>query len=193
MKEREREQEQEREREREIIEEQEQEQETNFDDVNDNNVLIRPDDTTHTRVDIDDIPNVRQDVGSIKRAITNDIKKSFKDIFNITIEKKNGSNSTTILKDTKFISEKSGVFIEFKGKRIGRVDKNLDPDLFSRKNKRFVDEFRSKLDLARKEYERSPSALVRNLPEDVVDSILDSSIERIDQKIDETTTSRSKT
>ena len=145
MKEREREQEQEREREREIIEEQEQEQETNFDDVNDNNVLIRPDDTTHTRVDIDDI------------------------------------------------SEKSGVFIEFKGKRIGRVDKNLDPDLFSRKNKRFVDEFRSKLDLARKEYERSPSALVRNLPEDVVDSILDSSIERIDQKIDETTTSRSKT
>ena len=195
MKEREQEQEQEQEREREMIEEQELEQETNFNDVDAHNVLIRPDDTTHTRVDIDDIddiPNVRQDVGSIKRAITSDVKKSFKDIFDITINKKNGPNSTAILDQTKFISSKNGkASIEYKGGRIGWVGKNLEVDLFEKKNKKLVNEFRSKLDLARKEYERSPSALVRDLPENVVDDILNSSIKRIDQKIDETAASLS--
>ena len=169
-----------------------QEQETSFNDVDDNNILIRPDNTTHTRVDVNDTPNVRQDVGSIRRAITNDVKKSFKDIFNITIGKKNGPNSTAILDHTRFVFEKSGkVFVEFKGKRIGRVNKNLEPDLFIRKNKGLVDEFRLKLGDARKEYERSPSALVRDLPENVVDDILNSSVEEIDKVIEETATSLS--
>ena len=184
----EREQEQEQEREREIMEEQELEQETNVDDIDLNNVFITPD-QRETRVNLDDIPNVKKDVGAIKRSITSDVKKAFKNIFNLSIEKKNGPNSTTILDYTKFVSEKSGkVFIEFKGERIGRVGKHLKPDLFIRKNKKFVDEFRLKLSGAVKEYEKTPSALVRDLPEDVVDSVLDSSIKRIDQKLDETAT-----
>ena len=36
----------------------------------------------------DDIPNVNKDIAGIKRSITNDVKKIFKDIFNVSIEKK---------------------------------------------------------------------------------------------------------
>ena len=182
----EREQEQEQEREREIMEE--QEQETNVDDIDLNNVFIRPDQReTNTRVNLDDIPNVKKDIWAIKRSITSDVKKAFKNIFNLSIEKKNGPNSTTILDYTKFVSEKSGkVFIEFKGERIGRVGKNLEPGLFIRKNKKFVDKFRLKLSGAVKEYEGTPSVLIQDLPEDVVEDILDSSIKRIDRKLDET-------
>ena len=41
------------------------------------------------------------------------------------------------------------------------------------------------MELVKLEYEKSPSSLVRNLPEEVVEDILDSSIERIEDEIDE--------
>ena len=73
----------------------------------------------------DDIPNVRKDIAGIKRSITNDVKKIFKDIFNVTIEKKNGHNSESILENTRFQNAKDGRFtIEFKGKRIGWIERD---------------------------------------------------------------------
>ena len=43
------------------------------------------------------------------------------------------------------------------------------------------------MELVKLEYEKSPSSLVRDLPEEVVNSILDSSIERIEEEIEERT------
>ena len=94
MKEREQEQEQwEQERAREDVEAQEQaEQETNFDDIGDVVVDLKnlEDQQRQAEVDMDlggsgsrgrdGIPNVRKDIAGIKRSITNDIKRVFKDI-----------------------------------------------------------------------------------------------------------------
>ena len=115
MKEREQEQEREQERAREELEEANQEeqaeQETNFDDIEDVIVDIGDleDGLGQQQVDMDldgGIPNVGKDVASIKRSITNDVKKIFKDVFDVSIQKKNGKNSKDILENTKFVSSK---------------------------------------------------------------------------------------
>ena len=186
MKEREQEKEQEQEREREEAN-QGIEEETNFDDIDD--ILI---DIGGLEDRIDEIPNVGVDVGNIRRAITNDVKKVFRSVFDISIEKKNGEGSTEILENTRFILSKNGrVSIEFKGSRIGWVERNGSVELFEKKNKKLVNEFRESMELAKLEYEKSPGSLVRDLPEEVVDSVLLSSVERMEDKIEERTASLS--
>ena len=189
MKEREQEQEREQERAREELEEANQEeQETNFDDIEDVIVDIGNREDQLEGLDLDGIPNVGRDVANIKRSITSDVKKIFRDIFNVSIEKKNGKNSKDVLENTKFVSSKNGrISIEFKGSRIGWVERDLTVNLFEKKNKRIVKEFKDSLELVKLEYEKSPSSLVRDLPEEVVEDILDSSIERISDEIDELT------
>ena len=130
MKEREQEQERAQERAREELEEANQaEEETNFDDIEDVIVDIgnREDQLVDLdREDLDGIPNVGKDVANIKRSITSDVKKIFRDIFDVSIEKKNGKSSKDILENTKFVSSKNGrISIEFKGSRIGWVERNL--------------------------------------------------------------------
>ena len=203
MKEREQEQEQEREQEVEWEREQEQEQETNFDEFED--VVVRLENLENQQqqaekneqvnMDLgggDDIPNVRKDIAGIKRSITNDVKKIFKDIFNVTIEKKNGHNSESILENTRFQNAKDGRFtIEFKGKRIGWIERAQagvrSVSLFEKKNKKLVDEFKNSMDGAAREFEKTPNSLVKNLPDYAVEDILDSSVERISDKVDELT------
>ena len=203
MKEREQEaeqQEQERIREEQEIEQANREQETNFDDDDDVVVDIggrdREEDKSRDRQDqlddqLDDIGDLLDDIGkdthNVRRATTNNIKKVIKNVFDVSLEKKNGTNSKGILEDTKFISSGNGrLSIEYKGSRIGWVERNLNVNLFEKKNKKLVDEFKQSLEFAKMEYEKSPSSLVRDLPENVVDSILDSSIERVDEVIEET-------
>ena len=191
MKEKEQEQEQERIREEQELEEANQDQaETNFDDIDD--VLIDIGALEDRINELDEIPNVGVDVGNIRRAITNDIKKVFRNVFDISIEKKNGESSTKVLENTKFISNKSGkVSIEFKGSRIGWIERNGNVDLFEKKNKKLVNEFRETMELAKLEYEKTPSSLIKDLPEEVVDSVLLNAVERIEDKIEERTTSLS--
>ena len=197
MKEREQEQEREQERAREELEEANQEeQETNFDDIEDVIVDIGNREYQLENLDLDDIPNVGKDVANIKRSITSDVKKIFRDVFDVSIEKKNGKNSKDILENTKFISSKNGrISIKFKGSRIGWVERDITVNLFEGKNKKIVKEFRDSLELVRLEYEKSPCSLVtyvvRGLPEEVVENILDSRIERIDSEVDEFTTNLS--
>ena len=201
MKEREQEQEQEREQEQEQEreQEQEQEQETNFDEFED--VVVRLENLEdqqqqaekNERVNMDlgggdDIPNVRKDLAGIKRSITNDVKKVFKDIFNVSIEKKNGPNSESILENTRFQSAKDGRFtIEFKGKRIGWIERpqagKRSVSLFEKKNKKLVNEFLNSMDGAVREYQQTPESLVKNLPDYAVEDILNMSVERISERI----------
>ena len=194
----EREQEQEREREQEVEwereQEQEQEQETNFDEFEDVVVDLEGLEAQEQQVNMDlgergdNIPNVNRDIAGIKRSITNDVKKVFKDIFNVTIEKKNGHNSESILENTRFQNAKDGRFtIEFKGKRIGWIERDRSVSLFEKKNKKLVDEFKNSMDGAALEYEKTPESLVKNLPDYAVEDILNASAERISDEIDQIT------
>ena len=189
MKEREQEQEREQERAREEAEEANQaEEETNFDNIDDVVVDIGGK-NDKVDLDLDDLlDDIGKDTHNVRRATTNNIKKVFKSVFDISIEKKNGKSSKEVLENTKFVSSKNGrISIEFKGSRIGWVERNLNVNLFEKKNKKLVNEFKQSLELVKMEYEKSPSSLVRDMPEDIVDSILNSSIERIEDKIDERT------
>ena len=197
----EREQEVEREREQEVEwereQEQEQEQETNFDEFEDVVVHLENLEAQERQVDMDlgggdgargEIPNVRKDIAGIKRSITNDVKKIFKDIFNVGIEKKNGVNSESILENTRFQNAKDGRFtIEFKGKRIGWIERDRSVSLFEKKNKKLVNEFLNSMDGAVREYEKTPESLVKNLPDYAVEDILNASAERISDEIDQIT------
>ena len=187
MKEREQEQEREQERAREELEEANQtEQETNFDDIEDVIVYIGDREDQLENLDLDDISNVGKDIANIKRSIASDVKKIFREVFDVSIEKKNGKSSKEVLENTKFVSSKNGrPSIEYQGSRIGWVERNLNVNLFEKKNKKLVNEFQQSLELVKLEYEKSPSSLVRDMPEEVVDSILDSSIERIEEEIDD--------
>ena len=192
MKERERlqdEQEQEQEREQEV----EREQETNFDEFEDVVVHLEGLEAQERQAEVnmnlggrDNIPNVRKDIASIKRSITNDVKKVFKDVFDVTIEKKNGHNSESIIENTRFQNAKDGRFtIEFKGKRVGWIERDRSVSLFEKKNKKLVDEFKKTMDGVVREYQQTPESLVKNLPDYAVEDILNASAERIFDEIDQ--------
>ena len=113
------------------------------------------------------------------------ILKEFSKIFEI-FEKKNGPHSESILEDTRFQSAKDGRFtIEFKGKRIGWVERDRSVSLFEKKNKKLVDEFKNSMDSAAREYQQTPESLIKNLPDSAVEHILNTSVERISGKVDE--------
>ena len=174
--------------------EQEQEQETNFDEFEDVVVRLEGLEAQEREVNMDlggienNIPNVNRDLAGIKRSITNDVKKVFKDIFNVTIEKKNGANSESILENTRFQNAKDGRFtIEFKGKRIGWIERDRSVSLFEKKNKKLVSEFKNSMDGAAREYQQTPESLVKNLPDYVVKDILNASAETLVDEIDQIT------
>ena len=185
-----------------VEQEQEQEQETNFDEFEDVVVDLEGLEAQEREVNMDlggteggaiaergdNIPNVNKDIAGIKRSITNDVKKVFKDIFNVTIEKKNGVNSESILENTRFQNAKDGRFtIEFKGKRIGWIERDRSVSLFEKKNKKLVNEFKNSMDGAAREYQQTPESLVKNLPDYVVKDILNASAETLVDEIDQIT------
>ena len=60
----------------------------------------------------------------------------FKKIFNVNLEKKNSPSNSILLDIYQELNQK--IFpLCFKG----NVNKNLEPELFGRKNKKYVDEF----------------------------------------------------
>ena len=188
--------EQEQEQEVEWEREQEQEQETNFDEFEDVVVRLEGLEAQERQAEVNmdlggtenNIPNVNKDIAGIKRSITNDVKKVFKDIFNVTIEKKNGVNSESILENTRFQNAKDGRFtIEFKGKRIGWIERDRSVSLFEKKNKKLVNEFKNLMDGAVREYQQTPESLVKNLPDYVVKDILNASAETLVDEIDQIT------
>ena len=109
-----------------------------------------------------------------------------------------GPNSESILENTRFQSAKDGRFtIEFKGKRIGWIERAQavrlkgarsttvvrSVSLFEKKNRRLVDEFKNSMDGATREYQQTPESLVKNLPDYAVEDILNTSVERISERI----------
>ena len=77
--------------------------------------------------------------------------------------------------------------IEFKGKRIGWIERDRSVSLFEKKNKKLVNEFLNSMDGAVREYQQTPESLVKNLPDYAVEDILNASAERISDEIDQIT------
>ena len=99
------------------------------------------------------------------------------------------TNSESILENTRFQNAKDGRFtIEFKGKRIGWIERDRSVSLFEKKNKKLVDEFKNSMDGAAREFEKTPESLVKNLPDYAVEDILNTSVEKISEEIDQITT-----
>ena len=143
---------------------------------------------------VDNIPDIKKDTGSMRRSMTSDRKKSFKKIFKVNLEKKNVPNSSILLDETVFLIEKENISIVFKGKKIGNVNDNLEPELFSRKNKKYVDEFNDYMKKAIKEYEKTPASLVNQLVEqqlfkpyepEVVEDMIENSRKKINEQVEE--------
>ena len=88
------------------------------------------------RRQIGSVPDIKKDIGSMRRSMTSDRKKSFKKIFDVTLVQ-----IQVYCQITLFVRENENIFIVFKGKKIGNVDNNLEPELFVRKNKKYVNKF----------------------------------------------------
>ena len=108
-----------------------EEDETNFDDDkpgNKSTLVFDGSNPNFTRVDDDDdepstseIPNARRDAGNMRRAIAFDKKRLLKEKLGITINKRDGPNSTLIYDKLWFTPDKSGKKINgatYKGTKI---------------------------------------------------------------------------
>ena len=116
------------------------------------------------------------------------LKKFSKIFLMYPLKKKNGANSESILENTRFQNAKDGRFtIEFKGRRIGWIERDRTVSLFEKKNKKLVNEFLNSMDGAVREYQQTPKSLVKNLPDYAVEDILNASAERISNEIDQIT------
>ena len=148
-------------------------------------------------VDIPDdgIPNVKKDAGSIRKIVTNDRKKSFKEIFHLPLKKSYGENSTLLLDETRFEKkDDNNVEIYFKGEKIGNY-KNNQLELFKSWNKKGVKEFKDlKLKATDEYYNTSDFTFYQHIepdwkdfewnPEQVEQEVLNNSIEKLNEIVD---------
>ena len=104
-----------------------------------------------------DIPNVK--MGGIKKSMTEDKKKSFKKIFKVDIEKKNGFLSKFLIENTIFSGEGKDIAIFFKGEEIG-IFKN--DKLKMDRRRKIVKEFERALEKSKEEFEKTPKAAIQD-------------------------------
>ena len=139
----------------------------------------------------EDFKKFKKNLGLIKRLLNNDKKNVFKDIFDFTPEKKNGKNNNILLEKTRFVNDgKGNVSIIFKDVKIGNIIDNK-PELFVRKNKTFVNEFRDIFEKAKQEYKKTPDSIIdRKISDENPEmkeierkNIVESTISQIDNEV----------
>ena len=180
--------------------EEQQEQETNIDDHDRRDQSIVIIDTSNpganVRGNLDAIREADRDlgwgIGAKKRTYTED-KKSFLSEMGINIEKKDGPSSRTVL------GERLRVGKNEKGQRVGEFD---GKKIFVRKGKRLVfsedkkliskvNEFKELVKKPELEHSKTGTAVVEEtvpdvtVNEDLANSVLTNSIERLESEIDE--------
>ena len=108
-----------------------------------------------------DIPDVKKDAKGMKKSLTEDKKIFFRKIFDVSLEKKNGENSSLLLDNTEFVKKENGkVSIYFEGKQIGNVNENDEPELYPKKNRKYVDKFVDALKKSTLEYEKTLDSVI---------------------------------
>ena len=148
------------------------------------------------RVDADrpstsEIPNVRRDVGVMRRHIIHDMKQFLKKGLGLTINKGDGPNSTIIYDKVRFTTDKDDKIngATYKGKKIlilrgGKLiystDKTKAP---------LVNEFKELLKRADAEHQKTPTPIAEkragvDLPQDVMIDIIGDVNDQIDSEID---------
>ena len=141
-----------------------------------------------------DIPDVKADTKGMKKSLIEDKKKSFKRIFDLPLEKQYGKNSTTLLEETRFEKRNNSVEIYFKEVKIGNYKNNI-LDMFKRRNKKFVNEFKDVMSKARDEYYKTLDFTFYDLiepdwkdfdwnPNQIKEEVLSNSIEKLDEIVD---------
>ncbi|CAB3987044.1 integrase core domain-containing [Paramuricea clavata] len=139
-------------------------------------------------------PNIRRDVGVMKRAYTLDKKDFLKRELGVNINKGDGPSSTIIFDKMKLTVNKAGtkingatfkdvkIIISKNGKMIYSADKNKES---------VVNEYKELIRKAKIEHSKTPAALVeeqlerQNLdaPQELVDNVLENIVERMDDEL----------
>ena len=110
----------------------------------------------------------------------------FKDIFNINLDERAGPSNKILLDETKFRENNKGnISIIFRDRKIGNFNfKDGEPN-FLKQNKNFVEEFKDRMKEARKEYEKTPAAVINEkIGENERRNITDNSILQTQIRID---------
>ena len=133
------------------------------------------------------LSELKRVAGNMKRQITTDTKRDFREIFKIRLEKKNGPNNSILLDKTEF--DRNEIF--FEGKKNGIVDEDLNPKLDNRL--KIFKKFNDYMNKAIKEYKKTPDSMIEEQiggdienPE-FISNIVDDSILEIQNKIDNIT------
>ena len=139
-------------------------------------------------------PNIRRDVGVMKRAYTLDKKDFLKKELGVNINKGDGPSSTIIFDKMKLTVNNTGtkingatfkdvkIIISKKGEMIYSTDKNKESVL---------NEYKELIRKAKIEHSKTPAALVeeqlerKNLdaPQELVDNVLENIVERMDDEL----------
>ena len=148
-----------------------------------------------TRVDTDGppipgVPNVGRDVGVMKRHIIHDMKQFLKKGLGLTINKGDGPNSKIIYDNVRFTTDKDNKIngVTYKGKKIlilkgGGLRYSTD-----KTKAQLVNEFKELLKKADAEHQKTPTPIAEkragvDLPQNVMDSIMENVNDRIDSGI----------
>ena len=68
-----------------------------------------------------EIPDVKKDIGGIKKSMTEDRKRSFKKIFNMDIAKKNGFSSKYLIENTIFQEKEKLLQLYIEEKKLENI------------------------------------------------------------------------
>ena len=170
----------------------EEEEETSFNDGDKSILIIDGSEPIFTRVNADGpkIPNVGCDVGVMKRHIIHDMKQFLKKGLGLTINKGDGPNSKIIYDEVRFTTDKDDKIngVTYKGKKIlilrgGKLRYSTD-----RTKAQLVNEFKELLQKADAEDQKTPTPIAEkragvDLPQNVVNSIIENVNDRIDSEI----------
>ena len=163
-----------------------QKEETNIDDWRDQSIVVI--DTSNP----DAIPNPRKDAGVIRRAYTEDKKSLLREMC-ININKGDGPSAKAVLKKLKVTINRKGRVngAEYNGIRIiVQKGKRLEYTEDVKKASK-VNEFKELVERAKRERDKTGVAVVEEtvpdvtVNEDLANSILRNSIERLESEIDE--------
>ena len=112
---------------------------------------------------VDTLSKLKKDAGNMKRRITTDSKRDFREFFKIDIQKKDGENSKILIEETEFIPDpknNESIKVKFRGKDVGKINKNGKWESYKKWNKKYLDEFNDRLKDATEIYQKSLDSVI---------------------------------
>ena len=153
---------------------------------------------------VETLSKLKKDAGNMKRRITTDTKKDFQEFLKIKINKQDSENSKILIEETEFINNPKNncINVLFRGKQVGKIVEEKWEG-YTKWNKKYVDEFENRLKDAIEIYKKTLDSVIdeeldwdnyewdpfeRNF---FKESIVNNSIERLNDSIESTQESMS--